>query len=217
MDRGSPPSARTRVKRYGELGRYDRPTIDAILDAMPVCTVGYVVDGSPFVTPTLQWREGDTVYWHGSAASRMLETAEDAEVCLNVTILDGIVLARSAFNHSVNYRSVMLLGRARRITDLDAKRRHLETFVDRLTPGRWAMLRPMTEKEMKATTVLALPIAEASAKVSEGMPTDDEADYAWPVWAGVIPLRTEVLAAEADPRNLEGVARPPHLDDFHIG
>ena len=211
------PTDRVRLRRLHERGRYDAATIHAILDAMPMCTVGYVVDGQPYVTPTMQWREGDHVYWHGSSASRMLRAAEGAEVCLTVSILDGFVLARSGFHHSANFRSVMLLGRARKISDLEEKTERLHAFVEGLFPGRWDSLRPATGQEMKATTVLTMPIDEASAKIRTGQPVDDEEDYALPIWAGVIPVRTQVLAPEADPKNLPAVAQPDHVADFDIG
>ena len=138
------PSARTRVKRMQEHGAYDRASIDVILDAQPLAHTGYVLNGAPFVTPTLKWREGDHVYWHGSAASRMIETCIEADVCVTVTLMDGLVLARSAYNHSVHYRSVMLLGRARLISDPEEKEARLKRFVEGMFPGRWDTLRPMT-------------------------------------------------------------------------
>ena len=208
---------RVRVKRMHERGAYDRATIDAILDATPVAHVGYVFDGQPFVTPTLQWREGDHVYWHGSAASRMLETADGADVCVTVTLIDGIVLARSAFHHSVNYRSVMLVGRASMVTDPAAKEERLKTFVDGMFPGRWDALRPATAKELKATSVLSIEIGEASAKVRTGPPKDDEEDYALDIWAGVLPLRTETLAPIDDPRLKAGLSAPDHVTRYRIG
>jgi uncharacterized protein len=211
------PSRRTRVKRLHERGAYDRQTIDAILDAMPVCSVGYVFEDHPYVTPTLQWREGDHLYWHGSSASRMLEAVDAAKVCVTVTIIDGLVMARSAFHHSANYRSVMAFGTARKVTDPSEKEARLRTFVEKVYPGRWDLLRPMNKKELKATTVLALPLDEASAKVRRGPPGDDEEDYALPIWAGVIPLSLAVGAPIPDPRNLPGVSPPDHVRSFRIG
>ena len=215
--RSEAPSERVRVRRLHERGAYDRATIDAILDAQPVAHVGYAIDGAPFVTPTLQWREGDHVYWHGSAASRMLERCDGAEVCVTVTLVDGLVLARSAFNHSVNYRSVMLLGRARLVSDPAEKEARLRRFVDALFPGRWDRLRPATVQEMKATSVLGLAIDEASAKIRKGPPKDEAEDYALPVWAGVIPLRTEVLAPVDDPKLAPGIAVPDNVRGFRLG
>jgi hypothetical protein len=212
-----PPSERARVRRLAERGHYDRATIDAILDAMPVCHIGYSIDGLPYATPTLQWREGDRVYWHGSAASRMLRAIDGAPVCLTVTILDGFVVARSAFHHSLNYRSVMLFGRAERVQGDTAKADHLERLIEGLFPGRWETLRPVNAKELKATAVFSLPIDEASAKVRTGGPKDDEADYALPIWAGVVPVRLQLLAPEDDPRNRADVSVPADVRALTIG
>lgn len=209
------PTERTRLRRLHRRGAFDRPTLDAILDATPLAHVGYVVDGKPAVTPTLLWRDGDRVYWHGSSASRAIRAAAGAEVCVTVALLDGLVLARSAFHHSANYRSVMLFGEAAVVTERAAKLAALEAFVERLYPGRWAELRPMTEAELKATTVLSLAIDEGSAKIRTGGPVDDEADYALPIWAGVVPLERRYGAPEPDPRNLPGVAAPTCLDDLN--
>jgi hypothetical protein len=211
------PSERVRVKRLHERGAYDRESINSILDAWPIANVGYVFKGKPYVTPTLQWREGDEVFWHGSSASRMLETCDEADVCLTVTLIDGFVLARSAFHHSANYRSVMVMGKARKVSDPDEKLMRLTNFVNGLFPGRWNRLRPVTAQELKATTVLAMPLTEASAKVRRGPPIDDDEDYALPIWAGVIPVETRVLEPVEDPRNLAGIAPPDHVKDFKIG
>lgn len=211
------PSERTRVKRLNKRAKYDAETVHGILDAMPICHVGYMFNGAPYVTPTLQWREGSRVYWHGSSASRMLEACEDAQVCLTVTILDGFVMARAAFNHSCNYRSVMAFGTARKLTDPAQKEQSLKAFTEGLWPGRWDMLRKMTAQELKATTVLSMELDEASAKIRSGPPGDDEADYGLPIWAGVIPVRQELLAPADDPRLLAGLAPPRHVTDFRIG
>ena len=202
------PSARTRVRRTPEKAAHDMATIHAILDAGPVAHVGYVVNGAPFVTPTLQWREGDHVFWHGSGASRMLRTVDGAEVCLTVTLTDGLLLARSAFEHSINYRSVMLLGRARLVTDPIAKEAHLKTMVDQMFPGRWPQLRPMTVQEMKATALLTMKIEEASAKVSAWMPEDPPEDRTWAVWAGIIPVITTLGHPEPAPDSVPDMALP---------
>jgi uncharacterized protein len=211
------PSERTRVKRMNKRAKYDADTVHGILDAMPICNVGYVFNGAPYVTPTLQWREGDRLYWHGSSASRMLEACESAQVCVTVSIIDGFVMARSAFNHSCNYRSVMVFGTAEKLTDPAEKEMRLKNFTEGLWPGRWDMLRPLTAKELKATTVLSLSLDEASAKVRTGPPGDDEEDYAIPVWAGVIPVKQQVLTPVDDPRLLPGFTPPKHITDFKFG
>jgi hypothetical protein len=216
-EKPGPKTERVRVKRMHPRGAYDRATIDAILDAQPLAHVGYLLDGAPLVTPTLQWREGNDVYWHGSSASRMLDRCEGADVCVTVTLMDGMVMARSAYNHSVNYRSVMLLGRARIVDDRAEKETRLRNFVETLFPGRWDRLRAMTEQEFKATTVLAMPIDEASAKIRAAPPGDDDADLDVDVWAGVIPLRMQTLDPEPDPRGRQGVPVPDHVRNFRIG
>ncbi|MFZ5854542.1 MAG: pyridoxamine 5'-phosphate oxidase family protein [Chloroflexota bacterium] len=184
-----PPSERVRVRRKPERGRYDRATIDAILDASIVASVGYVIDGQPFVTPTAIWRTGDRLFWHGSSASRMLRrTKGGVLVCVSAFQLDALVLARSGFNHSVDYRSVMLLGRAYEVEDEEEKLASLRAFVEHLYPGRWDELRPPTRQELKATTVLWMEIAEASAKVRDVGAHDEPGDERWPTWAGSIPV-----------------------------
>ena len=214
----APPSTdRVRLRRRHDRGGYDATTIYPILDAMPLCSVGYVFEGQPYVTPTLQWREGDQLYWHGSSASRMLRAVEEAEVCVTVALLDGFVLARSGFHHSINYRSAMMLGTARKVSDPDEKEARLQTFVDGLLPGRWDMLRPATPQEIKATTVMTMPIDEASSKIRTGPPGDDEEDYGLPIWAGVVPVRMQVLDPVPDPRNIEGVEPPDHVRTFRLG
>lgn len=182
-------SKRTTVKRIPLRGHYDRETINAILDEAIICHVGFVVDGQPYVIPTGFARVDDVIYIHGSAASRMLrELSKGVAVCVTVTILDGLVLARSAFHHSMNYRSVVVLGKAELVTDETEKMAALEALTDHFVPDRWKDVRPPTTLEMKATSVLKLPINEASAKIRTGPPVDDEADYALDVWAGVIPI-----------------------------
>jgi uncharacterized protein len=180
---------RTKLRRLPKRGAHDRPTIDAILDEALISHIGFVHDGLPAVIPTLHARIGDAVLIHGSAASRMLRTlSTGVDLCLTATLIDGLVLARSAFHHSVNYRSVVLYGTARIVTEPDEKEAALEAFTERLVPGRWADVRWPTRKELKATTVLVLPIEEGSAKVRTGPPIDDEPDYALDVWAGVVPI-----------------------------
>ena len=212
------PTERTRVKRLPDRGKYDRDTVYAILDAGLVCHVGYNLDGRPFVTPTACWREDDHLYWHGSAASRMLRAqAGGIPVCITVTHLDGMVLARSGFHHSLNYRSVMALGDAQLVDDADEKLAALQAFVERLVPGRWAAVRPPTPQELKATSVLRLDLHEVSAKVRTGPPLDDDADYALPVWAGVVPVSTLVGEPEPDPRLTARDARPPNVESIRLG
>lgn len=205
-------TTRSRIKRKPYRGDYDFDTVAAILDAGFICHVGYNIDGKPYVTPTSYWREGDHVYWHGSSASRMLKTQEQGiDVCFTVTHVDGLVLARSAFNHSINYRSVMLFGQAHKVEDEDDKARVLETFTEKLFPGRWAALRPVTRKELKVTTVLHMRIEEGSAKIRSGDPGDDEADYTWPVWAGVVPLSVDAGKPGPCPRLIDGTPLPKYL------
>ena len=213
----STPTERSRVKRMNKRAHYDEATIHSILDAQPMCTVGYNFKGLPYVTPTLQWREGSHIYWHGSAASRMLEACDETEVCVNVTIFDGMVMARSAFNHSCNYRSVMAFGMAHKVKNVDDKEARLKAMVEQMFPERWDSLRKLKAKELKATTILGLELNEVSAKVRSGPPDDDEEDYALPIWAGVIPLQTRALAAVNDPRLIAGLTAPQHVKDFKIG
>ena len=211
------PSPRTRARRLQEKAAYDRSTIDAILDAMPVAHVGHIVDGFPVVTPTLQWREGDRIYWHGSAASRMQKRAAGGQVCVTVTLTDGMVLARSGLEHSVNYRCVMVFGQAEVVEGAEAKAAHLRTMMEQMFPGRWDQLRPITAQELKATRILSLPLAEASAKLSTGFATDPPEDRDWPVWAGVLPIRLTMGTPEPAPDLGPGIALPGHAARFRIG
>lgn len=206
---------RTRVRRLPKRGAYDRATIDAILDEGLVCHAGFVVDGQPFVIPTLYARDGDRVLLHGSAASRMLTTLEQGvDVCLTVTLADGLVVARSAFHSSMNYRSVMLFGRARAVTQPAAKLDALRALVEHMLPGRWDDCRLPNDTEMKATLILEMPIEEASAKIRTGGPIDDEEDYATGYWAGVIPFAHGTLPALADERLTPGIDLPAYLKDY---
>lgn len=193
-----PVTDRTRVRRLPKRGAYDFETINAILDEALICHVGFVVApegapdgaGAPVVIPTIHWRDGETLYFHGSAASRMLRSLRNGvEACVTVTLLDGLVLARSAFHHSMNYRSVVVFGKAREVTDRDEKLRALDALVEHVMKGRGKDIRPSNEIELKQTMVLALPLEEASAKIRTGAPVDDDEDYALPVWAGVLPLK----------------------------
>jgi len=201
MSEAQASSARTRVVRESHRGVYDRAEAYAILDEGFICYVGFVVDGQPFVIPTAYGRVEDDLYIHGSAASRMLHSLEKGvPVCVTVTLLDGLVLARSIFNHSMNYRSVVVLGTAVAVREAKEKLAALKSLSEHILPGRWAESRPPNEKELKQTLVLRLPIQEFSAKVRQGPPLDDEEDYAFPTWAGVIPLQIVPGAPEDDPR-----------------
>ncbi|MBO9436384.1 pyridoxamine 5'-phosphate oxidase family protein [Ruegeria sp. R13_0] len=207
---------RTRLRRLHERGHFDRSTINRILDAQPMCSVAYVIEGKPFVTPTLQWREGNHVYWHGSSASRALRSSRDAEVCLSVAILDGFVLARSGMHHSVNSRSVTLFGTALKVEDPEEKIQKLSAFVNGLFPGRYESLRPDHAQDLKATTVLGMEISEGSAKIRTGGPVDEEEDYQLPIWAGVIPVSTMIGEPIPDPRNIDCVSVPNHVRSFRL-
>jgi len=209
------PTERTRLRRLPKRAAYDRTTINAILDEAMVCHVGFVQDGQPYTIPTLHARQNDQLYVHGSAASRMLKTATNTmPICVTVTLIDGLVLARSAFHHSVNYRSVVILGNAVLVDDREAKVGMLRAMVEKLVPYRWQNTRPPTDQELAATMVLRLPIDEASAKVRTGQPMDDEEDYALPHWAGVIPLHLTAGTPIVDPRMTPGVCTPMHVLDF---
>jgi len=211
-----PPSDRVRLRRKRERGSYDRAVIDAILDETLIAHLGIVEEGGqPVVIPTLHARSGDLVYCHGSTASRTLRAlAAGAPVCLTVSLLDGLVLARSAMHHSANYRSAVLMGKARLVEDPEEKLAAFEAIIEHIVPGRWQDVRAPTDNEMKATSVLAIPIVEASAKLRGGPPLDDEPDYALPAWAGVIPLATEARAPVADPRLRAGIEPPPYVTGY---
>ncbi|RWO77849.1 MAG: pyridoxamine 5'-phosphate oxidase family protein [Mesorhizobium sp.] len=213
-----PTTSRNRVKRLHERGSYDHAAVFAVLDAGLLCHVAYTFDGQPYCTPTIHWREDDMLYWHGSSASRMLRNLRGGTpACLTVSHLDGLVLARSGFNHSANYRSAMCFGTARIIDEPDEKLKALAGVVDRFYPGRSETLRPISVQEAKATTVIGMRIEEASAKVRAKGVGDDEEDYGHPVWAGVIPVRMVVGAAEPCPRLLPGVERPQNLARYAEG
>ncbi len=204
---------RTTVKRVARRGAYDVETVHSILDDSYVCHVGIVVDDVPIVVPTLHARRGDELLLHGSPASRMLRTAKTQEISVTATIVDGFVLARSAFHHSINYRSVTVIGRPSVVPDAD-KPAALDHLMEVLTPGRNPFLRPMTDTEVRATTVLSLPITEASAKIRTGPPGDDDEDYDLPIWAGIVPV-TEVFGApETDPAMRMEVDVPDHVRRF---
>jgi uncharacterized protein len=201
------PTPRTKVKRLAKRAVYDEAAVYAILDEGIVCHVGFVREGQPFVIPTLYARSGDALYFHGSGASRMLRSlAEGIEVCLTVTLVDAYVLARSAFHHSMNYRSVVVLGQARQVSERGEMLEALRLITDHVVPGRWDEVRGPNELEMKQTAVLCLPLREVSAKVRTGAPADDEEDYALPIWAGIVPIHTSLGEPVADGRVLPGVA-----------
>jgi len=200
------PSERATVRRLPKRAVYEQAQIEAILDEGLICHAGFVVDGQPYVIPTAYVRAKSQIYLHGSAASRMLRAlAAGVEVCVTVTLLDGLVLARSAFHHSMNYRSVVVLGKARLVTDPEEKWEALRQFTNHIARDRWEEVRAPNEQELKATSVLALPLTEATAKVRRGPPIDDEEDYAQPVWAGVVPVRIEIGPPEPDDRLMPGV------------
>lgn len=201
------PSERTRVRRAPARADYERSTIDAILDEGLVAHLGFAADGQPYVIPTLHARVGDTVYIHGSAASRMIRTlTAGAPACLTVTLIDGIVLARSAFHHSMNYRSVVVIGEARAVSDPAELTIALEAFTEKLVPGRWDEVRAPNRRELKGTRALAMSLHEASAKVRTGPPVDDDEDHALDVWAGVIGLHLAAGPPQADPQLRDGIA-----------
>jgi nitroimidazol reductase NimA-like FMN-containing flavoprotein (pyridoxamine 5'-phosphate oxidase superfamily) len=200
------PTNRTQVRRLPKRATYDKEQVHAILDEGYVCHVGFVNEGQPFVIPTGYARSGDQLYIHGSAASRMLRSAGNGvDVCVTVTLVDGFVLARSVFHHSMNYRSVIVLGKARLVTDSEEKRAALRCFTNHIVVGRWEEARQPTDQELKATSVLALALEEVSAKVRTGAPVDDEEDYSMPIWAGVVPIRLQTGDPVPDERLPAGV------------
>jgi hypothetical protein len=210
-DTSPPPSyartARTRIRRHPERAHYDRDTVFAILDAALMCNIGYVIDGLPYVTPTQFWREGERLYWHGSSASRMLRTqAQGIPVCLTVAHMDALILARSAFRHSMNYRAVMVFGTAGIVTDPKHKEAGFNAFIERVYPGRTGIMRDINAQELKATSLMSMGIDEVSAKIRTGGPLDLEDDYGADCWAGTIPISQRLGARIADP------IAPPHTD-----
>jgi uncharacterized protein len=210
------PTPRTTLKRLPDRGEFDRQTVYQILDEAFVCHVGFAVDGQPFVIPTSFGRIGDKLYIHGSAASRMLRTLSGGiPVCVTVTLIDGLVLARSAFHHSINYRSVVILGNASLVEDPEEKFIALKTITENIVPGRWADVREPNSQELKATLVLSLPLIEVSAKIRTGPPKDDEEDLAIPAWAGVLPLRVMAEAPVNDPAMLPGLEPPTYIRHYN--
>ena len=212
-----PKTARNKVKRMPERGHYDAATIYPIIDAALICHVGFALEGQPYVIPTLHARQGDTILLHGAKGSRLLRHIQSGgEVCITVTLIDGIVLARSVFHHSINYRSVVLFGTGAVIADDQARLQALEAFTERLIPGRWQDARQPNALELKQTTIVAVPIASASAKLRSGPPGDESEDYDLPVWAGVLPLQQIAGAPLADPQLRPSVEIPAYIRDFDV-
>jgi uncharacterized protein len=208
-------SQRNKIKRYPQRGNYDSSVIYSILDEGLICHVGFVVDGQPFVIPTAYGRIEDKIYIHGSPMSRMLRSLQQGvEVCITVTLLDGLVLARSAFHHSMNYRSVVMFGTAVAIDSTAEKIIALKAFTNHVLPDRWSQVRPVTEKEVAGTLVLALSLSDTSAKIRTGPPVDDQEDYALPIWAGELPLRVVADAPIDDPRLSAGISRPDSVQHY---
>ena len=206
---------RNQVKRHPERGAYDAATIYPIVDAALICHVGFVLDGQPFVIPTLHARQGDTILLHGSRTSRLLQHAQaGGELCITVTLLDGIVLARAVFSHSINYRSAVLFGQGQPIEDADAQMAALEAFTEKLIPGRWNDARLPSPTEMRQTAIVAVPIASASAKVRTGPPKDSAADLELPVWAGVLPLHQAADTPIADAQLAPNIPLPAYLRSY---
>jgi nitroimidazol reductase NimA-like FMN-containing flavoprotein (pyridoxamine 5'-phosphate oxidase superfamily) len=215
MSSSSAPTPRTRVVREPQRAVYDRDVVNRILDEGFICHVGFVVDGQPFVVPTSYGRHEDVLYIHGSAASRMLRNVSDGiPVCVTVTLLDGLVLARSIFNHSMNYRSVVVLGTGTAIEDREEKLAALSLLSEHIVPGRWQEARQPNERELKATTIIRVPIREFSAKVREGPVIDDEEDYSFPVWAGVLPLNIVTGNSIRDSRLDDGIEAPDYVKRY---
>lgn len=213
-----PTTNRTILKRLPKRGHFDQETVYGILDEGFICHIGFVVDGQPFVIPTGYARVDNKLYIHGSQASRMLRTLSTGiDACVTVTLVDGLVLARSAFHHSINYRSVVVFGRATLVTDPEEKNRALFAFSEQVVKGRWDDVREPNEVELKQTSVLCLPLEEASAKVRTGPPIDDEEDYALPIWAGVVPLKLVAGEPLDDPRLNDGLEPPTYAKEYSRG
>lgn len=210
------PGVRSKLKRAHQRGAYDHETVHGLFDAMPMCHVGYAIDGQPYVTPTIQWRRENRLYWHGSSASRMIRTLEvGAPACVTVSEFNGFVMARSPFHHSANYRSAMAFGTCRAIEGRDQKEETLFHMFEHLFPGRWEDVRGNTEQELKATTVIVMEIEEASAKIRTGGPVDDDEDYdAVDCWAGVLPIIRSFGSPEDDEKLRPGIDFPEYLKGF---
>lgn len=215
-----PPSPRTEIRRKPQRGHYDGETINAIVDAAVVCSVAFQIDGAVHAIPTIHWRDGEHLYIHGAKASRMLKALTEGEACITIALADGLVLARSAMHHSMNYRSVVIYGQFELVTDPADKQRSLQALIDGLYPGRWDTLRPINDKELNATSVLRIPLAEASAKVRDSGVKDDDEDLDWPVWAGVIPLNTTVGTPRREDDSVDCAVPPTRFgsrDDDNAG
>ncbi len=204
-------TARTQIKRGLKRAEYDVDKVHAIIDEALICHVGFLVKSQPLVIPTCHWRDGNKIYWHAHSKAQNVNAPESTETCMTITLLDGLVMARSAFNHSVNYRSVMIFGKPQDITDAAEKERQLKLMVDKFSPERWDQLRPITDTEVKATGVLMMDLDEVSCKVRSGPAVDEPEDVSWPVWAGVLPMTSEFGAAQENPDTLAGyeVAKLP--------
>ena len=210
-----PPTPRTRIRRHPERAHYDRDTVFAILDSTLLCHIGYVIDGLPYVTPTLFWREGERLYWHGSSASRMLRQQRGGvPVCVTVSLIDGLILARCAFRHSANYRAVMAFGTAAIVDDPGEKEAGLNAFIERLYPGRTRLMRGITQQELKATMLMGMTIDAASAKIRSGGPLDLESDYDAGCWAGTIPIAQHLGTPIDGPHLRPGVTAAPEIGPF---
>jgi nitroimidazol reductase NimA-like FMN-containing flavoprotein (pyridoxamine 5'-phosphate oxidase superfamily) len=211
-------TARNKVRLMRQRGSYEKQQVYDILDSALLCNIGYVIDGQPYVTPTAFWREQNFVYWHGSSASRaLINQTKNIAVCFTVSHVDGLVVARSGFHSSVNYRSVMAFGHAELVEDADHKRRAMDVYQNRFVPDRTKANRAATDKELGITKLLRMNIDEASAKIRTGQPIDDDEDYALPVWAGVIAFKTVVAETLPDPKNLEGLKIPPGVEKYVQG
>ncbi len=212
------PTARTTLHRRPNRGSYDRETVHAILDEALICHVGFVSDDQPYVLPTTHARVGDNLYIHGAVGGRMLKVMRGSiPLCITVTLIDGLVLARCGFNHSMNFRSVVILGAATEVTDAQMKRRAFDALVEHVVPGRTADIRVATDQELQATAVLCVPITEASAKIRTGPPLDDEEDLKLPCWAGVIPVSVQTHAPVADPLLAQGISMPAGVANYRRG
>src|SRR3984957_20118189 len=212
------PTPRNRIRRHPERAHYDRESVFAILDAALMCHIGYVIDGKPYVTPTLFWREGERLYWHGSSASRMLRSqAKGIPVCVTVSHVDALILARCAFRHSLNYRAVMVFGTAAIVDDLAEKQAGLNAFIEHIYPGRTRIMRGIAPQERKATTLLGMTIDDSSAKIRSGGPLDLEEDYAADCWAGTLPIAQHTGVPIADPIAPPRTAPGPEIGHFAEG